>query len=366
MTKSSYILIILILMASAGLAAQTDGFDNNTGTSTAVVVDQPSFQNDTSHTAPAVTAAASTANCNDFDPNNSSTAELKAGGLCVCNGQYRVGDRVVATVDNPSGGVGILTGHTGTVGCGSAIGDPPIYIVWDDWTDGHNSLDNCECPEGWVFNADSGRFVDCDEIAPIVNPSAQSVCGGDFWVGSRVRAVVDYPEGAAGIFIGREGRVVCGDNIDPLPLLVAWDGWDAGHQGSSFCNDPATSVPLDVDPNWWVGCADIESASETDCVCGGYFALGQRVSAAVNEPAGATGILEGDMGTVICGTTVDGRPLIRWDGWLNGHGGNGFCECPVTSLPDNSGWYTDCDLISKEHGYVFADGFYTGDVTNWD
>lgn len=366
MTTFRNTLLVLALVALSGFALQADELDNNFGASSAVITEQPSSKNDTSRTALMNTATGTSVPAWGNDPNYLSTGELKAGGLCVCNGQYRVGDRVVATVDNPSGGVGILTGHTGTVGCGSAIGNPPIYIVWDDWTDGHNSLDNCECPEGWVFNADSGRYVDCDEIAPIVNPSAQTVCGGNFWVGSRVRAVVDNPEGAPGIFIGREGRVVCGDNADPLPLLIAWDGWTYGHQGSSFCNDPATSVPLDIDPHWWIGCSDIESASVAGCVCGGYFAEGERVSAAVDNPDGAIDILKGHMGTVICGQTLDNRPLISWDGWTLGHNGNGFCECPVTSLPDNSGRYTGCEFISKEHGYVYADGFYTGDSSNWD
>ncbi len=364
MTKSRFTLIILILVTSWGLAVQAG---SNDGPSTTAFIDQSSFQNDTSQPALTAAAAETTVPVNGYDPNYSSTADLKTGGLCACGGRFRVGDRVVAAVDNPSSATGILTGHTGTVGCGSATIAPPIYIGWDDWTGGHNSLENCDCPEGWVFNDDAGYFVDCDEIKPIVNPSAQSVCGGSYWAGSRVRAIVDNPEGASGIFIGREGRVVCAKD-DPTnpPLLVDWDGWSQGHQQSSYCDDPATSAPIDINPNWWVQCNEVESASEAGCVCGGYFAEGGRVSAAVDNPANATDILKGHMGTVICGQTADNRPLISWDGWTLGHNGNALCECPVTSLSDNSGWYTGCEFISKEHGYVFGDGFYTGDVGNWD
>jgi hypothetical protein len=101
-------------------------------------------------------------------------------------------------------------------------------------------------------------------------------------------------------------------------------------------------------------------------VCGGYFAAGDRVSAAVDNPRGADGILQGHMGTVVCGTNTGGDPLISWDGWQSGHNGNGYCDCPVTSLPDSSGWYVGCDLIFKEHGHIFSDGLHTGNTSNWD
>ncbi|TFG39330.1 MAG: hypothetical protein E4H44_02295 [Candidatus Aminicenantes bacterium] len=91
------------------------------------------------------------------------------------------------------------------------------------------------------------------------------------------------------------------------------------------------------------------------------------VITAVNNPGGAAGISLGDMGTVVCGSnTGSGNILISWDNWSGGHNGNGFCGCPVTSLTDSSGWYVACGLISREHGYVFSDSFYTGDTTHWD
>jgi hypothetical protein len=101
-----------------------------------------------------------------------------------------------------------------------------------------------------------------------------------------------------------------------------------------------TEVPVDL--------RALTSGDSVTCQCDGYYSVGDRVVASVDNPSGAYRIQADDMGTVICGAS-SGSPvlLISWDDWQHGHNGNGHCGCPVTSLPDSSGWYVDCDEVEK-------------------
>jgi hypothetical protein len=98
-----------------------------------------------------------------------------------------------------------------------------------------------------------------------------------------------------------------------------------------------------------------------DCACAGdSWETGDRVVALVDHPANQSDVFAGDVGTVACGTTAGGGPgnleiLISWDGLSSGHGGNGYCECPVTSLPDRSGWYVRCNEIEADRSCFTID-----------
>ena len=88
-----------------------------------------------------------------------------------------------------------------------------------------------------------------------------------------------------------------------------------------------------------------EIGAPVDCACDDQYATDDRVRTLVDNPGGSSGLLTGAIGTVICGATAGGPPnqiLISWDNWQQGHDGNGYCQCPVDSLPDDSGWYLHC------------------------
>jgi hypothetical protein len=84
----------------------------------------------------------------------------------------------------------------------------------------------------------------------------------------------------------------------------------------------------------------------TLCYCTGYgYDVGDRVELLVNNPDGHPTLFAGMTGTVICDALGYPPVLVSWDGWQEGHDGNGYCECPPTALPDTSGWYVECDHI---------------------
>jgi hypothetical protein len=263
---------------------------------------------------------------------------------CACPaGFYETGDRVVAAVDNPQGAEGIVAGQQGTVICGAPSGFPILLVSWDGWGSGHNGNGYCECPVVSLPDS-SGWYVDCGDLLPSTGQAADCVCDSQYFVGTRVAATVDNPHGAPGIEAGTPGTVVCGAPGSP-ELLVAWDNWTQGHDGNGICQCPNTT--LADHSAWWVDCAEATIRSEVNCQCGGYFTAGQRIRALVDNPSGAAGILTGHQGTVVSGAVSGISPvlLISWDGWTDGHNGNGYCGCPVTSLPDTSGWYVDCDEV---------------------
>jgi hypothetical protein len=93
---------------------------------------------------------------------------------------------------------------------------------------------------------------------------------------------------------------------------------------------------------------------QVPCTCSGSYYTGDRVQAVVNNPQGASGILAGHHGSVICGSTLyPGWILIAWDGWGSGHAGNGLCDCPYDVLPTASGWWVYCtDIVPVGTGPV--------------
>jgi hypothetical protein len=141
--------------------------------------------------------------------------------------------------------------------------------------------------------------------------------------------------------------VICGSTGSP-PLLISWDGWGSGHNGNGYCECPEVALP--DTSGWYVDCPDVLPANgqPVDCSCSSQFFVGSRVTAAVNNPAGAPGISVGLPGTVVCGySPAGGIPLlVAWDNWIQGHNGNGYCECPDTTLADTSAWWVDCTDVN--------------------
>ena len=90
-----------------------------------------------------------------------------------CEPAYEQGDRVILMVDEPGGANDLLVGATGTVVCC----DPdapmaPILVSWDDWSDGHNRMERCDCDPEWPiwFTEDSGWWMMCEEIERAILP----------------------------------------------------------------------------------------------------------------------------------------------------------------------------------------------------
>ena len=88
---------------------------------------------------------------------------------CACDGDYEVGDRVVALVDNPNSAPGLPAGSLGTIVCGIDTAGPIELVVrWDGWTNGSSvNADFCDCPAP-IAGANGDWFVLCAEIEPFV------------------------------------------------------------------------------------------------------------------------------------------------------------------------------------------------------
>jgi hypothetical protein len=82
-------------------------------------------------------------------------------GVINCNPPYALGDRVELLLDIP-GDPNLSRGNLGTVSC-LAPSVPPIFVIWDNWSGGHDGLGFCVSAFTVI---DSGWFVNCNEIAP--------------------------------------------------------------------------------------------------------------------------------------------------------------------------------------------------------
>ena len=71
---------------------------------------------------------------------------------CACDSEYSVGDRVTLLVDNPDGVISLPAGSVGTVLCGDNGSTYDLYISWDNWADGHDLTNYCDCQSGddWI------------------------------------------------------------------------------------------------------------------------------------------------------------------------------------------------------------------------
>ncbi len=104
-----------------------------------------------------------------------------------------------------------------------------------------------------------------------------------------------------------------------------------------------------------------------DCACGGRVSEGDVVWAAVDAPAGASGISAGDRGVVVAGNTGVGglEVLVQWDDWTSGHDGNcavadcGECQ-PSTEA---NRWYVACADVGLDG---VADEFDAWDESIWE
>ena len=199
-------------------------------------------------------------------------------------------------------------------------------------------------PEGTDFAVPPGESVYC-------------TCDARYETGQRVVSLVDSPDGATNLPAGSTGEVICGSSTYPGWILISWDNWSEGHNGGGYCTCPVDE--LFDNSGWWVLCEDIDT-KDVDCGCYSKYDTGVKVRALVNNPSGASGISAGDTGTVVCG--VDGLPLpilISWDNWSLGHDGNGYCECPVTDAPDNTGWWVSCEEVAPVLVNCTCDSQYT-------
>jgi hypothetical protein len=178
---------------------------------------------------------------------------------CTCDAIYEVLDIVMATVDSPSGAIGVMAGDTGYVVCGqSTYPDNPLMVAWDGWDGGHDNVEFCECGDGGCgCVGNSGWYVTCEEVE-LHRPLVDCACDAIYEVGDIIMATVDSPSGAIGVMAGDTGVMVCGQATYPdNPLMVAWDGWDGGHDNVEFC-ECGNGGSTDGINGWYVTCEEIE------------------------------------------------------------------------------------------------------------
>jgi hypothetical protein len=82
-----------------------------------------------------------------------------------CDPPLSPGDRVILLANNPFGALDLIQGATGTVICCDSD-DPqrPIFVSWDDWTEGKSNDQFCHTSV-WPYQEDSGWWVACSQIA---------------------------------------------------------------------------------------------------------------------------------------------------------------------------------------------------------
>ncbi len=88
------------------------------------------------------------------------TALYAQTAMANCTPTLYPGNRVVATVANPSFSTALPLGTEGTVICINAL-NPPILIEWDGWTNGHDGHALCSPADP---NNTSRWYVECNEI----------------------------------------------------------------------------------------------------------------------------------------------------------------------------------------------------------
>ena len=178
----------------------------------------------------------------------------------------------------------------------------------------------------------------------LAGEDAQQACGCDgYFIGDWVVSTASLDNGPGP---GAQGVVISSqfESPDSLLLLVEWTNWNDGHGGniSSDC----TSFAFEGNSRWWVRCDAVVRDSMVSCACDGLFSVGQRV---ISTASLETGPGAGATGTVVGAFIFSdaGNVLVEWDGWFDGHGGNGYGSelCPPTLESGDSRWYVDCTSL---------------------
>ena len=179
---------------------------------------------------------------------------------CVCDGSYRVGDRVAALIDNPNG-ASVLAGATGSVVSGYDIdGGLALLVEWDAWNGGHGGNGFTMCPPNESSTALNRWWTDCENVIAIETQSTVwCVCEAQYSVGQEVEITIPGFEGSD-LRVGDRGIVVAGrPDFDPPLILVEFLAWEDGHDGNGFSSCPADAT-LDGNSSWYVPCDHIRPA----------------------------------------------------------------------------------------------------------
>ena len=290
------------------------------------------------------------------------TAMGTAAVDCTCAGEYNVGDRVYALVENIQNS-GLPLHARGRVVTGDFGLTNRVLVEWENWFDGHGGNGFGDCPP-IVEEGDSRWWVLCAEIDSFEEIDCR--CDGIYRVGDRVAAVVDNPNGASGVLAGRTGSVVSGyDSDSGLPILIEWDNWAGGHGGNGFTSCPPNESDT-AENRWWTDCENviaIETQSTAWCACDAEYSVGDEVEIVIPGFDGAD-LQIGDRGVVVggrqFGSFEGGLILVEFLSWNGGHDGFGAIDCPDGAPGEGtSSWYVPCDHIKL----AVCDGDLNGDGT---
>ncbi|RLB47662.1 MAG: hypothetical protein DRJ42_24965 [Deltaproteobacteria bacterium] len=160
-------------------------------------------------------------------------------------------------------------------------------------------------------------------------------------------ANVANPGSTSGVAAGTTGFAVAGNTGAGVELLTEWTGWTGGHDGNCGAADCGSCTASATDNRWYIACSSDFKNMRLTCTTDGEYYVGERVVALADNPNGATGVSQGQLGTVIAGTAT--RPLIEWDGWTGGHSGNcSAASCyGCTNLTGGAvgRWYTNAGVV---------------------
>ena len=160
-----------------------------------------------------------------------------------CDTVWKVGMRVTATKDRPSGMPCVTVGDSGTVLSSSASG--MILVEWDGKTCGHDGMGNAVLPP-YPNHGAARWFVDCREIAASVTSYAGAQAVLDFLGLQQNEQVASYYDGGLGGFGSGPGPAF-GTTFSDARTYFTYNGCCSPDSGViATINGPNMLVNLDA------------------------------------------------------------------------------------------------------------------------
>lgn len=262
---------------------------------------------------------------------------------------FSYGDRVVLiSADNPNGATDLPRGATGTIICCRSNEEQSILVSWDLWANGGDDDAYTECTErlSGIFPPGSTWWVSVKDVAKVFASACGTLQQMTLCVGKEC-----LDPSAVGLFAGSM-EVYYLPDVDlgqPLPM--------GRFRASGLLTPYGTLLNGEVIASDGVIRQDLTGmllhsilipCPEPSC-CEPPYQPGDRVELLVSEPGGATGLIVGAAGSVVCCDPLDPvTPIfVSWDDWAGGDDNDEACGFRPPWYPDKSGWWMACSELRR-------------------